>query len=163
MQEHNENQSHLEIDLISPSSSNRSGTTQTSYATDENLLTPSKTKIKKRKCAAIEDKANQILNVVSARLNESAEDEFSIVGKNIAAKLRKLSKETKIYTEKLINDLLFQAELGKVNEHTKIITEIIPPTTQNQTRDGYMFPHSENTQSYFSSFNPGYNSYEERF
>ncbi|KAJ8949165.1 hypothetical protein NQ314_008287, partial [Rhamnusium bicolor] len=47
------------------------------------------------------DKADQILNIVDEKL-KNPEDEFSIIEKNIALKLRRLPKETKTYTEKLM-------------------------------------------------------------
>lgn len=54
--------------------------------------------------------------------NNIDEDAFTIFGKHIAVKLRTLPKLTKLYTEKLINDLLFEAEMGNVNKNTKIVT-----------------------------------------
>lgn len=126
--------------------------------------------MKTKKSNSVVDKADNILNVVNARLNDLGDDEFTIVGKNVAAKLRKLSRETKIYTEKLINDILFQAELGKITEHTKIITENIQPTPTCSTfgydqqnshcnENVYHFPNVEHspqssTAMYFSKYNP---------
>lgn len=63
--------------------------------------------------------------MVSERLRNntsSTDDAFDIFGKHIAAKLRTLPKQTKLYTEKLINDLLFEAEMGNVDGNTKIVT-----------------------------------------
>lgn len=36
--------------------------------------------------------------------------------------MRTLPRETKLYTEKLINDLLFEAEMGHVTKATKIVS-----------------------------------------
>lgn len=63
--------------------------------------------------------------MVGERLRNNAvnDDPCNIFGKNVAAKLKILPRETRIYTEKLINDILFEAELGNVNKNTKIITD----------------------------------------
>lgn len=50
---------------------------------------------------------------VSQQLN-SVDDNFDISGKNIANKLRALPPETAIVTEKLIGDILFEAQMGRV-------------------------------------------------
>lgn len=61
--------------------------------------------------------------MVGDRLRASnTDDACNIFGKNVAAKLRTLPKETRLYTEKIINDLLFNAEMGNVNKDTRIIT-----------------------------------------
>lgn len=85
-----------------------------------------------KKSQAQTDKADQILNIVSSKLS-NPDDEFSLIGKTIAAKLRRLPKETRIYTEKIINDILFHAELGKITEHTKITLESEKLTLPNRS------------------------------
>ena len=70
--------------------------------------------------------------MVGERLQTTArytEDPCNIFGKNVAAKLRSLSKETRLYTEKLINDLLFEAEMGNINKNTRIVTS--PDVSKN--------------------------------
>lgn len=73
-------------------------------------------------------RADEILKTVGEKLS-TPEDEFTIIGKNVAAKLRRMPRETKIYTEKLINDLLFQAELGKIDQYATI--SIVNASTYN--------------------------------
>lgn len=43
------------------------------------------------------------------------EDEYDYIGKNVAAKLRRLPEKIRIISEKLINDVLFQAQLDNLN------------------------------------------------
>ncbi len=89
------------------------------------------------------------------------EDAFDIFGKNIAFKLRTLPRETKLYTEKLINDLLFEAEMGNVNRNTKIVTNnsatsVITNTNAYQSLPAYNNDNLNgfNTSSYFETFQP---------
>ncbi|VEN38399.1 unnamed protein product [Callosobruchus maculatus] len=69
-------------------------------------------------------KEDEILNILGQKIS-TEEDDFSITGRYIASKLRRLPRETEIYTEKLINDILFKAELGQVDQYT-IISRISP-------------------------------------
>lgn len=85
-------------------------------------------------------KEDEILKTVGEKLS-TPEDEFNIIGKNIAVKLRRMPKETKIYTEKLINDLLFQAELGQIDEYT--IISRVNTSTHNNIRSTYNRSQSE--------------------
>ncbi|CAH1978382.1 unnamed protein product [Acanthoscelides obtectus] len=89
------------------------------------------------------NKADQILDIVATRLHHPA-DEFDLMGKSIAIKLRRLPREVRLYSEKLINDILFQAELGKVNEHTRITSEPnqLQPTPINNSNT--LFPPPPN-------------------
>ncbi|XP_071447077.1 uncharacterized protein [Hetaerina americana] len=50
------------------------------------------------------------------------EDEFDYVGKNVSAKLRSLPRDQRIFAEKLVNDILFEAELGNLNRGCALIT-----------------------------------------
>ncbi|XP_046386992.1 uncharacterized protein LOC124156464 [Ischnura elegans] len=50
------------------------------------------------------------------------EDEFDYVGKNVSAKLRSLPRDQRIFAEKLVNDILFEAELGNLNRGCTLIT-----------------------------------------
>lgn len=42
------------------------------------------------------------------------EDEYDYIGKNVSAKLRRLPEPMRIFTEKLINDVLFNAQLNNL-------------------------------------------------
>ncbi|KAK9696726.1 hypothetical protein QE152_g31373 [Popillia japonica] len=87
--------------------------------------------------------------MVSERLRNDTDDAFNIFGKNVAVKLRALPKQTKLYTEKLINDLLFEAEMGNVDKNTKIVTlanksnNLINTNLYiNNDTMGHVYPHS---------------------
>ncbi|XP_023727317.1 DNA ligase 3 isoform X2 [Cryptotermes secundus] len=67
---------------------------------------------------------DQILVAVGDRLAQvKNEDRFDFFAKNVAAKLRALgNNEQRIYAEKLINDALFEAELGLLSRYSSINT-----------------------------------------
>lgn len=77
---------------------------------------------KKRKTKSDDQsqRTDDVLALVEGRIRSYNEDQFAIFGKNVAAKLRALPKETRLYTEKVINDLLFEAEMGNVTKNTRI-------------------------------------------
>ncbi|XP_053614221.1 uncharacterized protein LOC128677416 isoform X2 [Plodia interpunctella] len=50
------------------------------------------------------------------------EDEYDAIGINVAAKLRNLGPNIRIIAEKLINDVLFQAQLNGLNSSTVLST-----------------------------------------
>jgi len=45
---------------------------------------------------------------------------FEITGKNVASKLRILTKEQRIIAEKLINDVLYEAQLGILTRNSRL-------------------------------------------
>lgn len=62
------------------------------------------------------------LSVVSDRLQDfRKEDRFEITGENVASKLRMLSKEQGIIVGRIIRDVLYEAELGTLTRHSKVI------------------------------------------
>jgi len=63
-----------------------------------------------------------VLSLVNDRLQDlGKEDMFEITEKNVASKLRILTKEQRIMAEKLINDVLYEAQLGSLTRNSKLI------------------------------------------
>lgn len=89
------------------------------------------------------DMCEQILENVNKKLQNDSSDEFDIIGQNVAHKLRKLPKEVKIITEKMINDVLFEAEIGNINKATKLSLE---QTLSKPTLDSQYNPTSDTSQ-----------------
>lgn len=82
-------------------------------------------KFKRKRKNKGDEQADEVLALVGETLRNRAasnEDSINTFGKHITAKLRILTKETRLMTEKLINDLLFEAEMGNINKNTKIVT-----------------------------------------
>lgn len=80
------------------------------------------------------------------------------IGKNIAYKLRSLPSEVAMVTEKMINDILFESQIGNVNKYSKIniYSTRINPSEQNSTPQHAFMPpsqqHQDNTLSESTEF-----------
>ncbi|CAH1372759.1 unnamed protein product, partial [Tenebrio molitor] len=87
-----------------------------------------------------------ILTIIGEKLQkeETKGDEFDAVGINVSCKLRRLPGEMKIFAEKLINDVLFYAELGRLSEDTAIM---INPRLCPSGPPGSVVPHSNSTHN----------------
>lgn len=48
------------------------------------------------------------------------EDEFDAIGRNVAAKLRNMRLDQRIVAEKLVHDILFEAQLGNLHRDSSI-------------------------------------------
>lgn len=48
------------------------------------------------------------------------EDEYDAIGRNVAAKLRNMRLDQRIIAEKLVNDILFEAQLGNLHRDSSI-------------------------------------------
>ena len=65
--------------------------------------------------------AENVLTLIGERITSSRpEDEFDIVGKNVATKLRKMTADMQLLAEKLITDVLFQGLSGKLTTNTEL-------------------------------------------
>lgn len=93
----------------------------------------------KRKC----NKAEEVLEKVSKQLDIEKEDQYSVIGKNIAFKLRELPNETRLVTEKIINDILFEAQMGNITRHTRF-------SLQDTRTNVQLFPTSTPVVSQYS-------------
>lgn len=48
------------------------------------------------------------------------EDEYDAVGRNLAAKLRSMRMDQRIIAEKLVNDIIFEGQLGNLHRDSSI-------------------------------------------
>jgi len=63
-----------------------------------------------------------VLSLVNDRLQYlGKEATFEIIGKNVASKLRILTKEQRIMAENLINEVLYEAQLGSLRRSSRLI------------------------------------------
>lgn len=69
-----------------------------------------------RKAEEQENLATEVLHTVQEHFKKPRvqEDRFDVIGKTIAIKLRGLPKQQMLIAEKLMNDTLFQAEMGSL-------------------------------------------------
>lgn len=88
--------------------------THTDGETTQNYL-----KTKRSKKNHLEE-CDSILSVIGKQLTESISkpnNKFDLIGKTWANKLSEINKEQIIHAEKLIDDVLFEAQLGNLNRH----------------------------------------------
>ncbi|XP_014253997.1 uncharacterized protein LOC106669195 [Cimex lectularius] len=84
-------------------------------------------------------KADQVLEKISKRLDQQQQTSdkkmHDAFGAYVAEKLRSLQKNMECLCQKLINDAIFMAEVGKLNITSKIVTEdMSPPTPTSNTQ-----------------------------
>ncbi|CAH2096532.1 unnamed protein product [Euphydryas editha] len=90
--------------------SERHDTLETKSMSD---MTPIRSRRDKRKCPTKTIAwTNEMVPTTRYKRSSIEEDRFDAFGKNIAMKLRDLPKQQRLIAEKIINDTLFQAEMG---------------------------------------------------
>jgi len=79
-----------------------------------------------------------VLSLINDRLQDlGKEDMFEITGKNVASKLRILTKEQRIIAEKLINDVLYEAQLGSLTRNSRLIVNKLHGYTSPMVHSHY--------------------------
>lgn len=94
---------------------------------------------------------------ISKQLDVEKEDRYSVIGKNIAFKLRNLPNEAMLVTEKIINDVLFEAQMGNITKHTRFNLQDTRTNVQLfYTSTPIVSKHSQRqtnlTEQYYSNF-----------
>lgn len=101
-----------------PSSSAAGEKMQYSDTTSDSECTPLNIRRKNQKVQAEKQEAlvNEVLLTVKEHFKKprTTEDRFDVICKTVAMKLRELPKHQMLIAEKLINDTLFQAEMGNL-------------------------------------------------
>ncbi|XP_044750072.1 uncharacterized protein LOC123310586 [Coccinella septempunctata] len=100
--------------------------------------------------------ADEVLKKVSQQLSSAEEDKFETSAKNFANKLRSLSPQTAIVTEKLLSDVLFEAQMGNVGRHTKVVLQNTQPQHTETVQYQQLGAMSNNAQQYYSTFTSQY-------
>lgn len=74
-----------------------------------------------RPCAS----ENMVVALLRDHLRSSSkqEDEWDIAGRNVGAKLRRLSEEQRLFAERLIHEVLFQGQMRNLSIHSKIVNQ----------------------------------------
>jgi hypothetical protein len=100
------------------------------------------------------------------------DDQFEVFGRNVAAKLRALPPRHRIFAEKKINDVLFDAEMAAFHDQAQRIQKQINTVGNPAEPNSRQQPHSSNTYSathsddpatasnltnFYSNYNPNYN------
>ncbi|KAG8318594.1 hypothetical protein J6590_001715, partial [Homalodisca vitripennis] len=81
---------------------------------------------RKRKAATNDDGTTDVMKLVGKKLESlQAEDAFQVFGKHVANKLRDVSTSQNAIAQKLISDVLFEAELGTLTRNFQIVNMAI--------------------------------------
>ncbi|KAJ8670557.1 hypothetical protein QAD02_001816 [Eretmocerus hayati] len=75
------------------------------------------TSVKKRKSEELD--SGEVLRI-SRNNSIIVEDEFDAIGRNVAAKLRHMRLDQRIIAEKLLNDIMFEGQLGGLHRDSSI-------------------------------------------
>lgn len=128
----------IELSLKETSASPRSTTTASSLYPVHTGSTPDKIRAcsPTRTCTSHSKNLTQpkqrsvgnshLLKVQKEFDSDKEVDDYDIIGKNLANKLRRLPKDVGIIAEKLMNDILFEAHLGNINHNTRLRLQNVP-------------------------------------
>jgi len=106
-------------EVRSPSFNSLAPSSPSSDITSNHTATPKTFSRKRKMCPSY-----AVLSLVNDRLQDlGKEDMFEITGKNVASKLRILTKEQRIMAKKLINDVLYEAQLGSLTRNSRLIVD----------------------------------------
>ena len=114
----------------------------------ENYTPSTSQQVKRPRKKNPESKSDQILDIVSKKLDESVPKDMSSMdhfGGYVTRRLLAMDQRTAIITRKLINDVLFEAEMGNLNSSSRVFfthQETVPlpiPST--------VYSHSSNSSS----------------
>nr|CAI5857930.1 unnamed protein product [Callosobruchus analis] len=103
---------------------------------------------------SIKSNANKLTNEVLTSVKEHfkrpapQEDRYDLFGKTIAMKLRTLEKKQRLIAEKIINDTLFEAELGNITHRSQYSTgQYISSLSPTYISSPIASPNSSSTES----------------
>lgn len=87
------------------------------------------------------DPTTEVLRLAGEKLKSiHPDDEFDAYGKYIAHKLRDLRGNQQIFARKLINDVIFEAELQVLTKDCEIVN--CAPSSEGQSSIEYNFPYN---------------------
>ena len=89
-------------------------------------------------------RCDEVLDLVAKKLQSSTEGKFSAYAKYIAQELETLPKDMAMYCQRVINEAIFEAQMGSLNRTSRVITEPLYSIPPQQLTD-------QPTTSHFSS------------
>lgn len=130
------------LDISYPLHVSRSSTPLPTNSTTTNVAPSTSTK---KKCRT--DMADDVLMTINEHFKkpreQKIEDKHDVFGKNVAHKLRGLDNLQRILAEKIINDALFEAEMGTLTHHHKFLS--VPVTNTQFPIQHNVFPQPSAT------------------
>jgi len=85
--------------------------------------------------------------MVAKKLQSSSEGKFSACTKYTAQELETLPKEMVIYCQRVINEAIFEAQMGSLNRTSRVITEPLYSIPPQQLTDQPTTSHFSTVES----------------
>ncbi|XP_050706444.1 uncharacterized protein LOC126991925 [Eriocheir sinensis] len=130
------------LDISYPLHVSRSSTPLPTNSTTTNVA-PSRPTPKKCRTAMSDEVLMTINEHFKKPREQKIEDKHDVFGKNVAHKLRGLDNLQRIMAEKIINDALFEAEMGNLTHHHKLLP--VPVTNTQFPIQHNVFPQPSAT------------------
>lgn len=84
-----------------------------------------------------------MLKIACKEESEEPQDEFTVFGRHVANKMRKMDPKQKVFVEKIIGETLFYGQMEKLNSDTiKIFMNTLRCCKQNGQYDS-VWPYQE--------------------
>lgn len=101
-------------------------------------------------------RCDEVWDLVAKKLQSSSEGKFSAYAKYIAQELETLPKEMAMYCQRVINEAIFEAQMGSLNRTSRVITEPLYSIPPQQLTDQPTTSHFSTVESsagqFFSHF-----------
>lgn len=83
------------------------------------------------------DRSDEVLNLVATKL-QSSEGKFSAYGKHVAQELESLPNEMAMFCRRVINEAIFEAQMGTLNRTSRVVTDPHYPQSTSTPHE-YMY------------------------
>jgi len=101
-------------------------------------------------------RCDEVWDLVAKKLQSSSEGKFSAYAKYIAQELETLPKEMAMYCQRVINEAIFEAQMGSLNRTSRVITEplysIPPQKLTDQPTTSHFSTVESSAGQFFSHF-----------
>jgi len=101
-------------------------------------------------------RCDEVLDLVAKKLQSSNGGKFSVYAKYIAQELETLPNEIAIYCQRVINEAIFEAQMGSINRTLRVITEplysIPPQKLTDQPTTSHFSTVESSAGQFFSQF-----------
>ena len=83
------------------------------------------------------DRSDEVLHLVATKL-QSSEGKFSAYGKHVAQELESLPNEMAMFCRRVINEVIFEAQMGTLNRTSRVVTDPHYPQSTSTPHE-YMY------------------------
>jgi hypothetical protein len=95
---------------------------------------------------------DEVLDLLAKKLQSSSEGKFSAYAKYIAQESETLPKEMAIYCQRVINEAIFEAQMGSLNRTSRVVTDPFYSIPPQQLTDQPPASHFSTVESFAGQF-----------